>query len=129
MTATMWDDAIPYPDRHLLQNQAIRSDPRVWLDYLPVGMRQQESSVDAGIDGDVGTGDDAPEPVTKDRNLPGEYEKRVSGVRLALIRADASEQGTRRAPRKGRLVLSRPVRLECGNSRAGRENERLDVHR
>ena len=117
MTTNVWNASIPYPDRHLLKNQAIRSDLHVWMDHHPVGMRQQESSTDPGIDGDVGAGDDAPEPVTKDRNFSGENEKMVSGVRVALIRADAREQGTRRASRKGRLVLSRQVRLTCGNSR------------
>ena len=54
---------------HLLENQAIDTDHGARVDHDPVGMWKEQAAANVTVQGDIGTGYHAPEPMPKDENF------------------------------------------------------------
>jgi hypothetical protein len=89
MSTNAWHAAVSRADSDLLEDQTVRSDAYISVNDYAIRMREQQSFANPGADRNIGTRNDAPEPMPQDRQLSQEREQSVLLHRVRLIIADA----------------------------------------
>ena len=73
VTAHQRHTAVRHAQRHLLEDQAVRTNHHGRVDDDAVGVRQQQSTADARVDGDVGARHSLPKDVTQNGPAPSNH--------------------------------------------------------
>lgn len=100
--------------RDLLEDKAIDADLRLWVDYDPIRMRYCEAASNSAVDGDVGSGHNAPKAVLENIEFAAQLCEHTTAARTTLVATNGFKKLLSWLPEAGHR-LARPVSFRSGN--------------